>query len=129
MIDRLGKIAQTLQFLRIPTIITGLVCLIVLTVIIFTSKTHEDDIYLIPSIIGLLWSVTAYSFLTGFNSVPQKAEDSWKFFQRVKRKLIRSWYWLLAIIFLGTSILAILVTFRIISIWIGDYLGEYQQVN
>ena len=123
MIDQLGRIAQTLQFLRIPTIVVGIASLIVLTVVIFTSQTHEDDIYLIPSIVGLLWAVTTYSFLTGFNSVPHKAEHSWKFFRRVKRNLIRTWYWLLAITFLGTSILAMFVTFRIASIWVGDYLG------
>jgi len=67
--------------------------------------------------------ITIHDFLTGFNSVPHKAEHSWKFFRRVKRRLVRTWYWLLAITFLVTSALAISVTFRIVSIWVRDYLS------
>lgn len=125
MIDKLGRIAQTLQILRIPAVVVGLASLIVITVIIFTSKSHEEDFYLIPGIVGLLWAITTYSFLTGFMSVPHKAEPSWKFFRRVKRRLARTWYWFLAITFLGTSILAISVTYRIVSIWVRDYLSRH----
>lgn len=123
MIDKLRKIAQTLRVLRIPAVIVGLASLIVMAVIIFTSESHEEDFYLIPSIVGLLWAITTYSFLAVFKSIPRKAEHSWKFFRRVKRRLARTWYGILAIAFVGTTVLALLVTYRIAAIWVRDYLG------
>jgi len=122
MIDKLGKIAQALQVLRLPAVVVGLASLIAMTVIIFTSKSHGEDVFLIPSVVGVLWAITTYSLVVGFSSVPQKAEQSWKFLRRVKRKFARAWYGLLAIVFLGTSIVAVSVTYRMISIWIRDYL-------
>lgn len=123
MIDTLGKISQALQFLRLPVVIVGLVCLTTITVITFTSKSLEEDYYLIPSIVGVLWATTTYIFLAGFHTVPPKADPSWKLIPRIKRKLARAWYVFLAITFLGTSILAVSVTFRMVSVWVRDYLG------
>lgn len=123
MIDKLGKIAHALQLLRLPAIVVGFACLGAMMVIIFKSTSLEEDFYLIPSIIGVLWAVTTYIFLAGFGSVPPKAKQSWKLIRRVKRRLVRTWYLLLAITFLGTSILAITVTCRMISIWVRDYMG------
>ena len=97
--------------------------LVVAVTVVFGSKSHEEDFFLIPSAVGILWSIAAYSFLISFHTVPHKAEKSWKFFKRLKRNIARGGYWLMGIVFLGTTIGALFVSYRMIAIWLRDYGG------
>jgi hypothetical protein len=78
MIDKLQGIAQAIQILRLPSIAVGLISLASMVGIIFISKSHESDRFLIPSIAGLLWAISTYSFIVIFRSVPKKANKSLK---------------------------------------------------
>jgi hypothetical protein len=123
MIDKLKEIAEALHFLRIPSVVLGLVSLVAMMTIVVSSKSHDEDFYLIPSLVGVLWSITTYSFLVAFRTVPSKADQSWKFIRRLKRNVIRGGYWLLGVIVIGTTIGALFVSYRIIAIWARDYGG------
>jgi hypothetical protein len=123
MIDLLNKIATSLQFLRIPVIVLGLISLAAMITIIIDSKSHAEDFYLIPSAVGVLWSITSYSFIVNFTSVPQKADPSWKFLTRLKRHVRRAGYWLLGVVFIATTAGALFASYRMISIWLRDYAG------
>jgi fatty acid desaturase len=123
MIDILTHIAKALQFLRLPAVAIGLLCLAIMTTIIIRSNSHEGDLYLIPSVVGILWSVTTYGFLVNFHSVPHKADRSWRFFRRLKRNIARAGYWLMGVLFIGTTLGALLVSYRLIRIWLKDYGG------
>jgi hypothetical protein len=92
-----------------------------MTAIIFISKSHADNIYLIPSAVGALWSITSYSFLINFVSVPPRADPSWRFFRRLKRHLKRAGYWLLGLVFIATTSGAMFASYRMVSIWLRDY--------
>ena len=121
MIDMLKKIADVIQFLRLPSVVLGLICLIAITTILIGSKSHEEDFFAIPSAIGLLWSITTYSFLVYFRAVPEKADQSWKFVKRLKRRIVRAGYWIMGVVFVATTIGAIFVSYRMIAIWLRDY--------
>lgn len=123
MIDKLQKIAGRLQFLRLPALVLGLVSLAAMILIILSSKSHKEDYYLIPSIVGLLWSVATYSFLVNFSSVPEKGDSTWKFFARAKRSAIRAGYWLMGALFILTTLGALFVSYRMITIWLRDFAG------
>lgn len=123
MIDKLQRIAQSMQFLRIPTIAVGLVCLASIVVIAFTSMSHEGDRFLIPSFIGLLWALSTYSFIVTFRSVPEKADKALSFFSKLKRNIYRGWYWFISVVLLGTTVVGISVIFRMFSIWLKAYGG------
>ncbi len=123
MIDKFQRIAQVIQILRLPSIAVGLCSLASIVVIIFTSNSHEEDRFLIPSFVGLLWAMSTYAFIVTFHSVPEKASKTMTFFNRLKRNIIRGWYWFISIVFLGTTVSVILVTFRVVSIWMRDYGG------
>ena len=123
MIDRLQRIAQSIQILRLPSIAIGLISLVSMVVIIFTSKSHEGDRLLIPSVVGVLWAMTTYAYLVTFRSVPEKASKTWSIFSRLKRNISRGWYWFISIVFLGTTVAAIFITIRMVSIWLRDYGG------
>ena len=123
MIDKLQGIAQAIQILRLPSIAVGLISLTSMVAIMFLSKSHGSDRYLIPSIVGLLWAISTYSFIVTFRSVPKKAKKSLKFFTKLKRNINRGWYWFIGVVFLGTTMAVMFVTFRMVSIWLRAYGG------
>jgi hypothetical protein len=120
MIDKLQRISQAIQFLRLPAIAAGLFCLATTVVIIFGSSSTDEDIFLIPSIVGVLWAMSTYTFIVTFRSVPEKASSNLSMFGKLKRQLHRSWYWVLSMAFLGTTVAAIYLTKSMISIWLRD---------
>jgi len=121
MIDKLKKIADTVQFLRLPSVALGLMSLIAITTIIFGSNSKEGDFFAIPSVVGLVWSMTTYSFLVCFRTVPEKSDQSWSFIKRMKRRILRVGYWIMGVLFIVSTIGAIFVSFRMINIWVRDY--------
>lgn len=121
MIDKLKKIADAVQFLRLPSVALGLMSLIAITTIIFGSNSKEWDFFAIPSVVGLVWSMTTYSFLSYFPTVPEKSDHSWSFIKRMKRRILRAGYWIMGVLFIVTTIGAIFVSFRMINIWVRDY--------
>jgi len=123
MIDKLQGFAQTIQILRLPSIAVGLISLASMVAIMFISKSPESDRFLIPSIVGLLWAISTYSFIVTFRSVPEKSNISLKFFSKLKRNINRGWYWFIGIVFLGTTVAVMFVTYRLVSIWLRDYGG------
>ena len=123
MIDRLQAVAMRIHLLRFVAIGTGLFCLVAVTFIVFSPPSHEGDRYLIPGIVGLLWSISACNFVVIFHSVPDKVAKSEKLWKRIKRRAWRGWYWLMALIFFGTTLAVVSVSFRLLSVWMQDY-GE-----
>ncbi len=123
MIDKLQGIVQVIQILRLPSIAVGLISLASMVAIIFISKFHESDRFLIPSIVVLLWAISTYAFIVTFRSVPKKVNKSMKFFSKLKRNINRGWYWFIGVVFLGTTVAVMFVTFRMVSIWLGSYGG------
>ena len=123
MIDSFQKFANRLWYLRIVAIGAGVVFLVLVVVIILFSNAREDDKYLIPGLLGFLWSLSAYAFISNFQSVPEKAKRSDGFLHRLKRNIHRSWYWIIAFLFTGTTVAVVFLTFRLVSIWLNDYNG------
>ncbi len=118
MIDKLQRISQAIQFLRLPAIAAGLFCLVTTVVIILSSNSTDEDRFLIPSIVGVLWAMSTYTFIVTFRSVPEKSSNNLSMFGKLKRHLHRGWYWVLSMGFLGTTVAAIFVTKSMVSIWL-----------
>lgn len=123
MIDKLQRIAQAIQILRPVSGVLGLICLAVIVVSVFISESHEGDRLILPSFVGLLWAMSTYFFLVAFRSVPEKPDKTMRFSSKLKHNIVRAWYWFIGVIFLGTTVAVILVTFRMVSIWLRDYGG------
>ncbi len=123
MIEKLHRLAQAIKILRLPSIYAALISLVSIVVIIFTSESHEGDRYIIPGFVSLLWAMSTYAFIEAFRSVPEKAGKPLGFFSRLKQNISRGWYWFISVIFLGTTVAVLLVTFRMVSIWVMQYKG------
>lgn len=121
MIEKLNRIAQSIRFLYLPSIFIGLVSLASVIIIILSSGSHDGNRFLIPSIVGFLWSVSAYSFIGAFCSIPEGVSKELGFFKRLKHRIHRVWYWLIGVLFLCTNIVLILFTIKIIRVWLKDF--------
>ena len=121
MLEALTKIDRAIQFLRLPSIVIGIVSLVSALAMIFNPEL--DDLYLIPTVIALLWAISCYFFIVTFCSIPKRPDDSLPLFARLKQKAGRGWYWLIGVLFIITTLSAIAVTYRMISVWLKDYVG------
>ena len=121
MIDKLQKIAQAIQFLRLPVIAVGFFCLATTILIVINAISNDGDKFLIPSFVGVLWAMSTYTFIVTFRSVPEKADNSLSWYGKLKRHLHRGWYWLISTVFLASTVAAIFFTKSMISIWLRDY--------
>jgi len=123
MIDKLQRIAQSIQILLVPSIVVGFICLFSVVIIILNAGSGEGNRYLMPGFIGLIWALVTYSFIVTFRNVPEKADSSQTFAGRMRRRASRGWYWLVALVFLGTTGAALIFTVRLIAIWLKDFGG------
>jgi len=121
MIDRFRNIAHSVSWLRTPSILIGVTCLIGFVYIVLTSTSHEGDTLLIPSIVGFIWATTTAALLSTFANVPPIPDPKYSFFRRVWIRVIRGWYWAIGLLFIATSFAALILTYRMISIWVSDY--------
>ena len=121
MIDRFRRIAQRIQILRLPSIVVGLACSISIVVILFISDSREADRWIMPSFVGLLWAMSVYSFIESFRSVPEKSKDEQGFLRTVRQRIRRGSYWFRGLLFLTATGLALVVTSRMVSIWLSEY--------
>ncbi len=123
MLEKLQRMAQAIQIFRLPSLAVGVISLAAMVMIILTSKSHEGDRYLIPSMIGFIWGVSTHSFIVTFRSVPRRAGNTLGIFSKLRRNINRGWYWFISIVFLGTTGAVLFVTYRMVSFWLRDYTG------
>lgn len=123
MIDKFQKIAQTIQVLRWPALFLGLISLALLFAVIFLFDARDGDPWMIPGIVGLLWSLCTYAFITTFDSVPPKADVSMGLSGKVIRAINRGWYWFVGLLFTLATLTVFYFTLRMVLLWIGEYGG------
>ena len=121
MLDKLQRIAAAVSFLRVPSIIVGAACLISILVLLAASESREQDRWLMPGFVGLLWSLCAFTFIETFRHVPPKADARSGVYGRLARGLRRAGYWMTSVMLLVATVLAIILTSRLIAIWLSEY--------
>lgn len=121
MIDRLQAVAAKIRPLQYVAAGTGLFFLG--AVVFFVLSAGVGDKYLIPSLVGLLWSVSAYNFILIFRFVPERADPAEKRRERVKDVLRRGSYWLVTLLFAGTTLAVVVASSKLLTVWYQDYAG------
>ena len=123
MIDRLQRIATAIAFVRLPALAVGLVGLAALIAIILIPGMQTGQRLTIPSVVGLIWGMSTYAFVVTFLGVPEKPGNNLGFFAKLKYKIIRCWYGIVGVVFLGASIAIVLMTMRMVLIWLKGHGG------
>lgn len=122
MIDKLRTAVLKVQWLKPIFVVIAVASIAMFAYVIFgQSGMAKDDYYLLPSVVMLLWSLVACALLFTFVHVPEKPDKSIGFFRRIGIRCKRGYYYILAILSLGTTLAMLLVSFRVVRIWLGDY--------
>lgn len=121
MLERLQRLAHAVSGLSTPSLLLACGFLAYATYVVVTSSSHADDKYLFPSILGFLWALSFYGFVETFRFVPEPLAAKASFMQRLKRRLARLWYGMIAIAFLGTTAAFVVLSIRVLSVWFSEY--------
>jgi len=97
LLDFFERLTARLGFLRPVSLGLALLGLVLLFISLFVADFQP---WLMPGLLLLLWSLLSYSFLTLFRNLPAPPSAQEGLFSRLKGKLTRGAYWLLALVFL-----------------------------
>ena len=117
MLLRMQKLAKALLPLKSVWLVLIFVFGAAFALNIFGIDPIAKDVYLIPILIGLLWSLLLYSFVGLFQEIPATASPKESFVQRFKARFRRGLYWLLGLFTVVVSISVVVVTIRLFGVW------------
>jgi len=115
MLEHFRRTANRLQTLQQPLLLLsgGLFCVLVYLVVIPPSADTEG--WITPALIGLLWSGSAYVFLTTFGGerlVPHPAHGR---LRRLRIHLTRLWLGLVAVAFVAMTLGVTYLTIKLLA--------------
>jgi len=117
MLELLGKLSVKLQPLRKLSYILGAVFL---SVIIFEllqpSSLQLGNHYAILSFVGCIWLLLFNILISIFDNIPSAREKPLGVLTGIKIKLQRIFYQLLALLFLGSTLVIIFLTIRLLRV-------------
>ncbi|WP_295882495.1 hypothetical protein [uncultured Thiohalocapsa sp.] len=119
MLHRLQGFARWLRPARPLLVALGLLAFALATYLVLFGDPQTSDPLLLPAILGLLWCLCAVVFISTFETVPPAPPADVTGLSRLKRRVARLWYSLLALAFLGLTVAALLLTNRLL----GEALG------
>ena len=99
--------------------LAGLALLLLCIGLLLLTEAPRTDHLLLPAIAGLVWCLCGTVFILTFQHVPAFPDADVRGWQRLKRLFSRAWHWLLALIFIATTVAALMLTKNII----GESLG------
>jgi hypothetical protein len=78
----------------------------------------DDDGPLILGLIASLWGALLFALITGFRDVPPPIDPALSWFRRLKAHLTRGAYLLMAWAMPAAAIMAVMVTYRLVVLWV-----------
>ncbi len=117
MIDYLSASSKNLLWLKpLLLLTTGAAFIVFGYVMLFVDGT-EKDIYLIPCIVSVLWSLICWLILSFFPNVPSRVSKQQRFTVRIKNTIVRGIYYLILLVFFILSVLVLVLTFKLLNVW------------
>ena len=123
MIDIFAELSKRIYWVKPIAYVMGVGFVGLFGYAIIFRNAGDTDVFLIPSVLGVIWSLLLISIITVFPNVPSKPSSDDKFFKRLKIRLKRGMYHLLGILLLILSITIILLSLKTFGIWRADYYG------
>jgi len=118
MIDALQRFAERLAFVRPVFLILGIAGLLAAAWEGLGSGFGAED-YLIPSLVLILWSIVGFASIGLFRDVPPPEPNGEGVITRLKHRLSRAFFWLLALVFIALTLTGLYMTYKLISIYTG----------
>jgi len=121
MIDHLRALSKKFLWLKPLFLITTAAAFILFGYVVLIEEGSGKDVYLIPCLIGLLWSLVCSLLLSVFPYVPPKSDQQKRFPERLKTWLVRGAYHIGALMFCVLSVLVVWLTLRLLNVWRADF--------
>ena len=121
MLEFLSSISKKLVWTKPITLMITLIFVIILLSSIFNVGYFKDDIYLIPSLVGALWAGLLFNLVHVFPHLPQKPNTDIALLSRLKLRLMRFIFSFLALGFLILTVAVVILSFKLLGIWRGDF--------
>ena len=121
MIDHLRAFSKKAAWLKPLFFTTTVAAFLVFAYVVFIEKGADKDVFIIPSIVGLLWSLVCSVLLSVFPYVPPKADKQQRFLTRLKIRLARGGYHIGSLMFCLLSASVVWLTLRLINVWRADF--------
>jgi hypothetical protein len=121
MIDHLSAFSKKVVWLKPLFFITTVVAFIVFGYVVLIEEGADNDVYIIPSIVGVLWSLVCSILLFVFPYVPPKPDKQQRFFKRLKIRLTRGGYHIGSLMFCVLSASVVWLTLRLLNVWRADF--------
>ena len=121
MIDHLSVFSKKIVWLKPFFFLTTAAAFIVFGYVVLIEEGSAKDVYLIPSIVVVLWSLVCSLFLSIFPNVPPKPDNQQRLLGRLKIQLTRGGYhlglWILCIL----SVSVVWLTIKLLNVWRADF--------
>jgi hypothetical protein len=121
MIDHLSAFSKKVVWLKPLFFITTAAAFIVFGYVVLIEEGADKDVYIIPSIVGMLWSLVCSLLLSVFPYVPPKPDKQQRFSKRLKIRLARGGYHIGSLMFCVLSASVVWLTLKLINIWRADF--------
>ena len=120
MLETLSSISSRLGWLKPVVIILGFIFLGLFSSSLFDIGHFVEEVYLIPSLAGFIWSVLFFILLNAFVNIPFKSEKKVDFFTKIKHWFVRLGYRILSVIFLLMTVAGLILSVRLFSVWLAN---------
>ena len=120
MLETLSSISSKVHWLRPMVVFIGLACLALFFSSLFNIGYYIEEVYLIPSLAGFIWSLLLFIMLNAFINIPIKSDKKVSFFSNIKYWFVRLGYRILTVIFLVMTVAGLILSFRLFSVWFAN---------
>ncbi|NNK95251.1 MAG: hypothetical protein HKP41_12950 [Desulfobacterales bacterium] len=121
MIDHLSAFSKKAVWLKPVFFIAAAAALIVFGYVVLVEQGVDKDVYIIPSIVVVLWSLVCFLLLSFFPYVPPKPDKQLRLSERLKIRLARGVYHLGSWIFCVMSVSVVWLTIKLLNVWRADF--------
>jgi hypothetical protein len=121
MIDHLSVLSKKVVWLRPLFFIATAAAFIVFGYVVLIAEGADKDVYIIPCVVVVLWSLVCSLLLSIFPYVPPKPDRKQRLFERLKIRLARGCYHIGSWIFCVLSAALVWLTIRLLNVWRADF--------
>ena len=121
MIDHLRVFSEKLVCLKPLFLLTTVIACIVLGYVVLKQQGTTNDVLIIPSIIGVLWSLVCLLLLLIFPYVPPKPDQRLNYVKRLKIRCIRVGYHIGGVVFISLSVSVVWLSLKLLNVWYSDF--------
>lgn len=121
MIDHLSVLSRKFYWLKPLFFLTTVAAFIAFGYVVLIERSADKEVYIIPCVVGVLWSLVCLLLLSIFPHVPPKTDMQKRFYKRLRVKLVRGCYYIFLLVFVVLSASAFLLTFRLLNVWRADF--------